>query len=502
MNRASSLARRVASWPHRAIAVELSALAIVVLAFAAIVIGVIAIGSPLHWDESVYAVRARSWVDPDAVLSGWSYIRPPLLPLIAGLPVASGGAEWQLRTIGLVSGAGLLLAAWWLGRMLVGPIAGVLAAAVLAGSPTLIKESATLLTDVPAAALMLVASALLWWSLEERPRPGRALALAAAVAALAFLMRYGSVVVLAPMAAIAVALWWRQLWAHRAASLGAVAVVAALAAGHVAWSMIQTGAPLGILVDAQNVVSGDARDVPSRDYRGYLSFTLAGSIGATAMRLGVDSLAAAGLAAALWPRWRRELRAALFLLLPALAQIFLVTRGVGHAEPRFFIYSTACLVIAGVALVVAVLRVLPAIVRWSAVAIIGVALVNAVPPAIGYARERTEDIARYYHRFEVAAHTIDAESGPDCGIVGGGDPILAWYSGCQTDRLRIGDGFGPGDNLDASERWAVIFGDPEAIDLSDPVVVAIEDAAEGPPMRIADPTSGDDIAVAWRLRGP
>jgi 4-amino-4-deoxy-L-arabinose transferase-like glycosyltransferase len=224
--------------------------------------------------------------------------------------------------------------------MLVGPIAGVLAAAVLAGSPTLIKESATLLTDVPAAALLLTASALLWWALEERPAPGRALTLAAAVAGLAFLMRYGSVVVLAPMAAVVVALWWRRLWTHRVASLGAVAVVGVLAVGHAAWSVIQTGAPLGILVDAQNVVSGDARDVPSRDYRGYLGFTLAGSIGATAMRLGVESLAAASFAAALWPRWRRELRAAFFLLLPAFAQIFLVTRGVGHAEPRFFIYST------------------------------------------------------------------------------------------------------------------------------------------------------------------
>ena len=493
---------RAAPWPHRAIAVELSALTIVVLAYAATVVGVISIGSSLHWDEAVYAVRARSWVDPDAVLSGWSHIRPPLLPLIAGLPVAAGGEEGQLRSIGLISGVGLLLAAWWLGRMLVGPIAGVLAAAVLAGSPTLIKESATLLTDVPAAALMLVATALLWWSLEERPQPGRALALAAAVAALAFLMRYGSVVVLAPMAAVVLVLWWPRLWAHRAASLRAVAIIAALAAGHVAWSMIQTGAPLGILVDAQNVVSGDARDVPSRDYRGYVSFALAGSVGETAMRLGIESLAAAAFAAALWPRWRRELRGALFLLVPALAQIYLVTRGVGHAEPRFFIYSTACLVIAGVALVAAVLRVLPAIVRWAAVAVIGFLLATAAPAAIADARERTEDIARYYQRFEVAARAIAAESGPDCGIVGGGDPVLAWYSGCQTDRLRIGEGLRPGDNLDANERWAVIFGDPARLDPSDPIVTAIEDVAQGPPMRIADPATGQEIASAWRLAAP
>jgi 4-amino-4-deoxy-L-arabinose transferase-like glycosyltransferase len=378
----------------------------------------------------------------------------------------------------------------------------VLAAAVLAGSPTLIKESATLLTDVPAAALMLAASGLVWWSLEERPRPGRALVLAATIGALAFLMRYGSVVVLGPMALATATIWWRRLWQHRTASLAALAVVAVLASGHVAWSMIQTGAPLGVLVDAQSVVSGDARDVPSRDYRGYLSFVLAGSVGATAMRLGVEGLAAAALAAAIWPRWRRELRGAIFLLLPAFAQIYLVTRGVGHAEPRFFIYSTACLVIAGAALVGAVLRVLPAIVRWPLVALIGVVVVSAAPAAVSDARQRTHDIATYYHRFEVTARVIAGEAGPDCGIVGGGDPILAWYSGCETDRLRAADGRRPGDDLEATERWAVIFGDPDAIDLADPVAAAVQRAAAGPPMHITDPATGDGLALAWRLAPP
>jgi 4-amino-4-deoxy-L-arabinose transferase-like glycosyltransferase len=495
MKRAAPGAQRAAPWARWAIAVELSALGVVLAAFAALVIGVISIGSPLHWDEAVYAVRARSWVDPDAVLSGWSYIRPPLLPMVAALPVAAGGAEWQLRAIGLVSGVGLLVAAWWMARMLVGAVAGVLAAALLAGSPTLIKESGTLLTDVPAAALLLAASALVWWSLDERPQPGRGLALAAAVGGLAFLMRYGSVVVLAPMAFVTLGLWWRLLWAHRGASLAALAVAAVLAAGHVVWSMIQTGAPLGILIDAQNVVSGDPRDLPIRDYRGYIGFRLAGSIGATVMRLGVDSLAAAALAAAVWPRWRRELRGALFLLLPAFAQIVLVTRGVGHAEPRFFIYSTACLVIGGAALVAAVLRAFPAILRWPLVAAMGVALVLALPAAIDDARTRTEDIARYYRQFEVAADAIAAEAGPDCGIVGGGYPILAWYSGCETNVLRAP----PGANLEASDRWAVIFGDPDDIDLTAAISAAIVKRAQGESMIITDPTSGIPLAMAWRL---
>ena len=123
MSRAGTFAARVRELPHAALALELAVLGLVLLDFSRIVVGLIALDAPLHWDEAVYAVRARSWVDPEAVLSGWSYIRPPLLQLLAGLPVLGGGDEWQLRAIGLVAGVALLLAAWWLGRMLAGPTA-------------------------------------------------------------------------------------------------------------------------------------------------------------------------------------------------------------------------------------------------------------------------------------------------------------------------------------------------------------------------------------------
>jgi hypothetical protein len=125
----------------------------------------------------------------------------------------------------------------------------------------------------------------------------------------------------------------------------------------------------------------------------------------------------------------------------------------------------------------------------------GVALVLALPAAIDDARTRTEDIARYYRQFEVAADAIAAEAGPDCGIVGGGYPILAWYSGCETNVLRAP----PGANLEASDRWAVIFGDPDDIDLTAAISAAIVERAQGESMIITDPTSGIPLAMAWRL---
>jgi hypothetical protein len=82
--------------------------------------------------------------------------------------------------------------------------------------------------------------------------------------------------------------------------------------------------------------------------------------------------------------------------------------------------------------------------------------------------------------------------------VGGGYPILAWYSGCETNVLRAP----PGANLEAAERWAVIFGDPDEIDLTAPISAAIQSVASGSPLRITDATTGDALALAWRIRAP
>ena len=502
MSRAGAFAARVRELPHAALALELAVLGMVLLDFGRIVVGLVALDAPLHWDEAVYAVRARSWVDPEAVLSGWSHIRPPLLPLIAGLPVLAGGDEWQLRAIGLVAGVGLLLATWWLGRMLAGPTAGLLAAAVLHGSPTLQKESATLLTDVPAAALLVLLTALLWHALEERPRPGLSLVVAAVLAGLAFFMRYGSVLAVAPLLAVAVLLWWRTLVANLRPTAAAVAIGALIVAGHMAWSVTQTGTPFGILAGAQNVVSDDPRGVaPIAEYQRYLPFTLAGSVGGLAMRLGTVSLPAFAIAAAIMPAWRRAFRRTLLLVLPAGVHILLLTQSVGHAEERFFVYSGALLVTAGAVTAVLLSRSFPLVVRIGLVVAVAGALVLARGAAVEHSQERTMETARYYAQFETAGLAIGEIADSDCGIVGGGDPMLAWYSGCETNRLRLpSDGGPPGQNLRAAQRWAVLFGDPDDIDREAPAAAAVLGNAAGEALIIRDPVTGAEIAAAWELR--
>lgn len=141
--------------------------------------------------------------------------------------VLAGGDEWQFRLIGLLSGVGLVLGAWWLARGIAGPVAGVLAAAAVYVAPYAQRESALFLTDVPAAALLLWAMGLLWRELELNPRPGRGRVLAATLGAVAFFMRYGSTTALAPMAITSLPLWWRRILTYWRVVVVAVAVLAA-----------------------------------------------------------------------------------------------------------------------------------------------------------------------------------------------------------------------------------------------------------------------------------
>ena len=70
----------------------------------------------------------------------------------------------------------------------------------------------------------------------------------------------------------------------------------------------------------------------------------------------------------------------------------------------------------------------------------------------------------------------------------------------QDNRIRV-DALEP-FYAEAADRWAVIFGDPDEIDLTAPISAAVQSVAIGPPLRIADATTGDALALAWRIRAP
>ena len=83
--------------------------------------------------------------------------------------------------------------AWALARMLWGPLAAIVALLTIVGSPVVIAEIALFHTDLPAAGLLLALMLLVWYEFERRPEPSRLLIAAAPLAALAFYVRYGSI---------------------------------------------------------------------------------------------------------------------------------------------------------------------------------------------------------------------------------------------------------------------------------------------------------------------
>lgn len=500
MNRFRSTRDSLVAWPHLPRLFEAMLLVLVLADFVRVVARLISLDQSLQWDEAVYAVRARSWLDPDVPLSGWSYIRPPLLPLAATVPVLAGADEVQLRALGLAFGVGLVLCAWWLARSIAGPLAGLLAAAVMATGPAVQRWSATLLTDLPAAALLVAVAIMLWRELELRPRPGAGLVIAAGLAGLAFAMRYGSIVALAPMLVLAVVLWGRRLAAAPRVTAAAGGLGIVIVVGHLAWSMLQTGSPLGILFAAQNVVSVDpAGEPPIDEYLRYVDFALAGDAGQVALVAGVVALPIALIASMLWTRWSRPARAMAFLVPSALIHVALLTSGVARAEERFFVFSTTLLIVCGVSAAILIVRLLP----WPAVgALLVVAaygIVIARAPAVDSAFDWTLRTGAYYERFRTAGEAMREIAAVDCGIVTGGDPIVAWYSGCATDRLRLAPGGSIADVLDADERWLLLYGGYADIDFdASPTREAIDHVA-GPPLRITDPATGDVVAWAWRF---
>ena len=501
MSRFRSAWDSLVAWPHLPRLLEALLLLLVLAEFVRVVARLISLDQSLQWDEAVYAVRARTWVDPDVPLSGWSYIRPPLLPLVATVPVLAGGDEAQLRAVGLAIGVALVLCAWWLARSIAGPLAGLVAAAVVATGPAVQRWSATLLTDLPAAALLIAVAIMLWRELELRPRPGAGLVIAAGLAGLAFGMRYGSIVALAPMLVLAAVLWWRRLAAAPRVTAAAVGLGIVIALGHLAWSMLQTGLPLGILFAAQNVVSVDpAGDVPIDEYLRYVDFALAGDAGQVALVAGVAALPIALIASMFWTRWSRPARAMAFLVPSALIHVALLTSGVAHAEERFFVFSTTLLIVCGVSATVLIVRPLPwpAVGAMLVVAAYGIVIARA--PAVDYAFDWTLRTGAYYERFRTAGEAMREIAVDDCGIITGADPIVAWYSGCATDRLRLpAPGGSVADVLDADERWLVLYGGYADIDFdASPTREAIGEVS-GPPLRITDPVTGDVIAWAWRF---
>lgn len=417
--------------------------------FAAAVTLALSASPSFEYDEAVYATMARAWAKgtPD---TGAALVRAPGLPTIGS--VIARFSEWEaaFRAVGLAFGIGVVASAWALARSLGGTVTAVVAVGALVASPELQLRSSQFATDVPAVAVLLVAMAVLWRQMERSSPPGAGLLAVGALAAAAFYLRYASVVPIVAVAVASVVLWGgalRRNWRWPAATVGLLAL---LLVPHLAHSVEHCGSPWGVLALTSRW-AGQYRDGVGHglvDYARWLPWRLAGPAAGALMLV---ALAAGSLHLVLRrpghaTRHQRQergqigARALAFLVVPAVVHV--VVLGVtNRGEPRFALFSTTLLTIAGAAVIAGWRR----HVRRAGAVVVALALAAAFVAGTRSVVRTSQRQARARAVLADAGRAVRRSTGVPCSAISVGVPIMTWYSGCATSAFgeRFASGPGP-----------------------------------------------------------
>lgn len=367
--------------------------------------------TPLGHDEARYALDALD------LLQG-----RPVRFLYAGggmtgiaLPgVIAGATERWLRLIPMMIGGGFFAGAWYAARAACDTTTAGWTVGVIAGWRGLAMFDTELLSDLPSAACMLAAIAIL---VAELPRPGGPrwrLLIVAPLCAVAFYIRYGSCI---PLAMIALVFAWvaRASGCLRApAVLATVGLAVSCLVPHVLWSLHVTGSPLGVLR-----LSSHVPPAPS-GYLGYLQRPFA------TYGIVVAPLALLGLLAAR-RRWRVSA-----LQWVAFGQLVILTLTT-EAQARYAFLATTLLVILGVDFVLHLAQQASdrAATGMTAVALVLVGATWGVVlrDAVRYRGLRSNGAASAI----MAARAIAADRDPNvpCEVLSSDTTRVEWYSGCR-----------------------------------------------------------------------
>jgi 4-amino-4-deoxy-L-arabinose transferase-like glycosyltransferase len=421
--------------------IEVAALAGILVAVAIAAAWLIGQAMPLGWDEAVYASKSRSLLT-DTPSSTWAIYRAPGLPVIGLIGGALGFTDASLRAVALVMSLGTLAMAWAFARTLWGPLAAIVALLTIVGSPVVIAEIALFHTDLPAAGLLLALMLLVWHEFERRPEPGRLLLATAPLAALAFYIRYGSILPVGGIAIAAVLLWHRAMLRNPRLVGATIVFAAILFAPHILESISRTGSPLGIITSAGEQVDTSEPFATAARYLGWLPAQLAHRLGFVVMLAGVTHGAIVALDAIRGRDLTPAARRYLWLYVPAgVTTVGLVLQS--HAEQRYVLFPVVLAIIAGagaVAAGVALLRDRPAFAERQHVldaAILGGLLVVAiVAGSVGARRviaiEQESDDSRW---LPAVGQLIDGDADGRCAVVTSVPPIVEWYSRCAAGQF-------------------------------------------------------------------
>lgn len=196
-----------------------------------------------------------------------AFIRTPGFPLLlAGIVGISYSDTWLLVALAGIS-VTVILATWAVGRLVLGPGAGLVAATVVALDPLQNAASGMVMTETLSSLTLLGIVAAAWFTFGrggERPQ-WRALVLLGTALAVAMLVR-PTTYYLAPVVVAAVVVRWRRIGArHVTAAVAAMLLPLVLLLG--GWQLrnqAQTGSWRFSGIDAVNLLCYRGADVQSR----------------------------------------------------------------------------------------------------------------------------------------------------------------------------------------------------------------------------------------------
>src|SRR5690606_18459236 len=386
---------------------------------ALVLIRIVIESGQLGHDEAAYALKARAWLfgTPD---TGWDLHRGVGQSAIAAAVLPFSQSPLALRGVAVVFALGTVVALWALGREVGSSGVGLLAAGTLAVAPTFLRRGAEFLTDLPSAGLLFVVALLVWRWLEQTTPSGRLLYAATGIAAIAYYIRYQSILSLGLLALAAAAAYWPRVRDRIPQLARAVLLGVLLLVPHFAHSVFATGTPWGILLDTAGAGGREYLGEGLVDYARDLPDLLAGQAGALLLLVG--------LGWGLWCLTEPVHRArAVFLLVPAIGQ-FVLLGLLSHGEPRFVFFPVGLLLVAG-ALAVDQLRMrLP---LWTYQAGVWIAAFTLLGSLAFHGQRFDTNAEARGESLEVlvqVAEAVAAESGERCAIVTGMLPQMTWLS--------------------------------------------------------------------------
>jgi small basic protein len=405
------------------------------LAAFAIATGIgISINNAFGYDESVYASLTRLWIEGTPA-PGWGLHRPPMLSVLGILPQLAGAAEWSFRAEGLLFGLTTVVACWWFGRVVAGPVGGAVSGLIVATAAPLQVEAGTFLTDVPSASMVVCLAALLWRQVGG-PRPiGRAFVILAPIAALAFYTRYGSMVAIGSLALAAMAVAGPRLWRARRIVLAAMALFFLLLAPHAVVAVQHVGVPWGILQLAEGAAASRDASWPLLQYLGWFPFQLLGPAGAAVALVGVGTILTTLLGAAIQRRVPDPFVA--YMGIAVAAQLAVLALQI-HAEPRYLFVPMLLLVITGARRIAVVVR--PWASRRIGLAAAAAAATMLVLVALVSTSAEVQRRGQSYDWTRDVGLFIGQHARGPCSVLTADVPIISWYSRCAAINFAVASG--------------------------------------------------------------